>query len=69
VGFVEHKVALGQVFSWYFGFPCQFSFHRLLRPHHHKPVSGFVNGIKTFSFKFNQTLLNFQHKKEDELKK
>jgi hypothetical protein len=23
------KVALGQVFSKYFGFPCQFSFHRL----------------------------------------
>jgi hypothetical protein len=24
------KVALGQVFSEYFGFPCQFSFHQLL---------------------------------------
>jgi hypothetical protein len=30
VGFVLDKVALGQVFSEYFGFPCQFSFHRLL---------------------------------------
>jgi hypothetical protein len=29
------KVALGQVFSEYFGFPCQFSFHRLLHTHHH----------------------------------
>jgi hypothetical protein len=28
------KVALGQVFSEYFGFPCQFSFHRLLHTHH-----------------------------------
>jgi hypothetical protein len=28
-------MALGQVFSEYFGFPCQFSFHRLLRIHHH----------------------------------
>jgi hypothetical protein len=28
--FVIDKVALGQVFSEYFSFPCQFSFHRLL---------------------------------------
>jgi hypothetical protein len=27
VGFVVDKVALGQVFSEYFSFPCQFSFH------------------------------------------
>jgi hypothetical protein len=35
VGFVVDKVALGQVFSKYFGFPCKFSFHRLLHTHHH----------------------------------
>jgi hypothetical protein len=35
VGFVVGKVALGQVFSEYFGFPCQFSFHQLLHTHHH----------------------------------
>jgi hypothetical protein len=35
VGFVVDKVALGQVFFEYFGFPCQFSFHRLLDIHHH----------------------------------
>jgi hypothetical protein len=35
VGFVVNKVALGQVFSEYFGFPCQFSFHLLLHIHHH----------------------------------
>jgi hypothetical protein len=29
--FVVDKVALGQVFSEYFGFPCQFSFHQLLQ--------------------------------------
>jgi hypothetical protein len=29
------KVALWQVFSEYFRFPCQFSFHRLLHIHHH----------------------------------
>jgi hypothetical protein len=35
VGFMVEKVALGQVFSEYFGFPCQFSFHRLLHIHRH----------------------------------
>jgi hypothetical protein len=29
--FVVDKVALGQVFAEYFGFPCQFSFHQLLQ--------------------------------------
>jgi hypothetical protein len=33
--FVVDKVALKQVFSKYFVFPCQFSFHRLLHNHHH----------------------------------
>jgi hypothetical protein len=33
VGFVVDKVALRQVFSECFGFPCQFSFHRLLHTH------------------------------------
>jgi hypothetical protein len=35
VGFVVEKVALGQVFSEYFGFPCQSSFHQFLHNHHH----------------------------------
>jgi hypothetical protein len=30
---VVDKVALGQVFSEYFGFPCQSSFHQLLHTH------------------------------------
>jgi hypothetical protein len=34
VGFVVDKVALGQVFSEYFRFPCQ-AFYRLLHTHHH----------------------------------
>jgi hypothetical protein len=38
VGFVVDKVALGQIFSEYFGFPCQSSFHRLL--HNHPRSSG-----------------------------
>jgi hypothetical protein len=35
VRFVVDKVALGQVFSEYFGFPCQSSFHQILHPHNH----------------------------------
>jgi hypothetical protein len=35
VGFVVNRVAMGRVFFEYFGFPCQFSFHRLLHIHHH----------------------------------
>jgi hypothetical protein len=35
VEFVVDKVVLGQVFSEYFGFLFQFSFHRLLHIHHH----------------------------------
>jgi hypothetical protein len=36
VGFVVDKVAMGQVFSKYFGFPCQSLFHRIiLHPHNH----------------------------------
>jgi hypothetical protein len=37
VGFVVNKVVLAQVFSEYFGFPCQFSFHRLFHIHYHHP--------------------------------
>jgi hypothetical protein len=38
VGFVVDKVASGQVFSEYFGFPCQNrSFHQLLHHHHNHP--------------------------------
>jgi hypothetical protein len=35
VGFVVDKVALGQGFSEYFGFPCQSSFHQILHHHNH----------------------------------
>jgi hypothetical protein len=33
--FVVDKVALGQVFSEYFGFPCQSSLHQVLHNHSH----------------------------------
>jgi hypothetical protein len=35
VGFVVDKVVLRQVFSEYFGFPCQSSFHQIPHPHNH----------------------------------
>jgi hypothetical protein len=35
VEFVVDKVKLGHVFSEYFGFPCQSSFHQLLNNRHH----------------------------------
>jgi hypothetical protein len=35
VGSVVDKVALRQVFSEYFGFPCQSLFHQLLHNHNH----------------------------------
>jgi hypothetical protein len=35
VRFVVDKVALGLAYPEYFGFRCQFSFHRLLHIHHH----------------------------------
>jgi hypothetical protein len=44
VGFVVDKVASGQVFSEYFGFPCQSSFYQSPSPvicgWYNKPVSG-----------------------------
>jgi hypothetical protein len=47
VGFVVDKVALGQVFSEYFGFPCQFSFHRLLETHHVSSGVGTIGQLLT----------------------
>jgi hypothetical protein len=35
MGFVVDKVALGQVFFKYFGFPCQSPFHQFLHHHNH----------------------------------
>jgi hypothetical protein len=34
VGFMVDKVAVAQIFSEYFGFPCQTSFHQLLHNQH-----------------------------------
>jgi hypothetical protein len=45
VGFVVDKVALGQVFSEYSGFPCQFPFHRLLHTHHLSSGAGTIDQL------------------------
>jgi hypothetical protein len=45
MGFVVDKVALGQVFSEYFGFPLQFSFHRLLHIHHLSSGAGTIGQL------------------------
>jgi hypothetical protein len=45
VGFVRDKVALGNVFSEYFSFPCQFSFHWLLLTHHISSGAGTIGKL------------------------
>jgi hypothetical protein len=47
VGFVVDKAALQQVFSEYFGFPCQLSFHRLLHTHHLSAGAGKISQLVT----------------------
>jgi hypothetical protein len=42
---VADKVAPGLVFSVYFGFPCQFSFHRLLHTHHLSSEAGTIGQL------------------------
>jgi hypothetical protein len=42
VGLVVDNVTLGHVFSEYFGFPFQFSFHRLLQAHQLSSGAGTV---------------------------
>jgi hypothetical protein len=45
VGFVEDKVALGQVLSEYLGFCCQFSFHPLLHTHYLSSGAGTIGQL------------------------
>jgi hypothetical protein len=42
IWFVVDEVALGQVFSEYFDFLCQFSFHQLLHTHHLSSGAGTI---------------------------
>jgi hypothetical protein len=45
VGFVVDEVALGQIFSEYFVFLFQFSFHRLLHTHHLSSGAGTIGQL------------------------
>jgi hypothetical protein len=56
VGFVVDKVALGQVFSEYFSFPCQSSFHQLLHNHPH-----LTSGACTIGQKWLQCQWTYSH--------
>jgi hypothetical protein len=51
--FVVDKVALGQVFLEYFGFPCQSSFNQLLHNHPH-----LSSGVCTIGQKWPQYLVD-----------
>jgi hypothetical protein len=42
VGFVVDKVALTQIFSEYFGFACQSSFHDILHHHNHPGLAKYA---------------------------
>jgi hypothetical protein len=65
VGFVVDKVALGQVFSEYFGFPCQSSFHQLLHNHPHLSSRAGTIGQKWPQYKgISSTPLAIRKKKE-----
>jgi hypothetical protein len=45
MGFVVDKAALGQVFSQYFGFPCQSSFDQFLRHHNHLGLAQYLEFV------------------------
>jgi hypothetical protein len=45
VGFVVENVALEEVFSEYFGLPCQFSFHLLLHTRHLSSGAGTIGQL------------------------
>jgi hypothetical protein len=55
VGFVLDKVVLGQVFSEYFGFPCQSTFHQFLHNHHHLSSGAGTIGQKWTQYQETQS--------------
>jgi hypothetical protein len=69
VGFVVEKVALGQVFSEYFGFPCQSSFYQLLHNHPHLSSGDGAIGKKWPQYKgLSPTPIAIQRKKKGKRK-
>jgi hypothetical protein len=65
VGFVVDKVALGQVFSEYFGFPCQSSFHQFLHNHHHLSAGAGTIGQKWPQYPKSHRTITKKQKKTD----
>jgi hypothetical protein len=63
VGFVVDKVALGQVFSKYLGFPCQFSFHGLFQTHHLSSGTGTI-GQLVVMYQVDSVSLHIKKKKK-----
>jgi hypothetical protein len=61
-GFVVDKAALGQVFSEYFGFPCQ-SFHQFLRHHNHPGLTQYAIGGRSVEWTLDSTPQLYQFKK------
>jgi hypothetical protein len=57
------KAALGQVFSEYFGFPCQ-SFHQLLNTHYHPSSGAGTIGQKVATVLCGLSLIPSQETKE-----
>jgi hypothetical protein len=59
MGFVVDKVALGQVFSEYFGFTCQSPFHQILHHYDHpwqvsdKPSGPSMGSTLHYAYKIN----------------
>jgi hypothetical protein len=62
VGFVVDKVASGQVFSEYFGFPCH-SFHQILHPHNHPGQVQYASKWPTYQFGLHPPLCKLKKNK------
>jgi hypothetical protein len=67
VWFVVDKAALGQVFSEYFGFPCQ-SFHRFLHHHNHPGLAQQAIGGRSVEWTLDSTPHYTNKKKKDQQK-
>jgi hypothetical protein len=67
VGFLADKVALEEVFSEYFGFLCQFLFHRLLHIHHHLSSGAGVVGQLVAEVPNGHSLIPHQETKKKKI--
>jgi hypothetical protein len=63
--FVVDEVALGQVFSKYFGFPCQFLFHQML----HNQISSGAGAVGQLAAEVSGLSLTPPHEIKKEKRK